>query len=87
MVAGDSAYFRKKKTKYVFSYENCIGMSCFSPGSYQHRSMLPDGQGSRNTGGNTRCCIHNMYHGCPDNRQYDKDLAKKRKKEGWVMFT
>jgi hypothetical protein len=28
-------------------------------------------------------CLNRAYHGCPTNRGYDLELAKKRKAEGW----
>ena len=43
----------------------CANRWCWTPGEYQHRSLVP-GVGSRNTGNVSRQCMHRAYHGCPD---------------------
>jgi len=61
------AYFKRKgeKAKYGFADRHCIGRECWSPGMYQHRSMMAGG-GSRNTGSpDTPCCMNRAYRGCP----------------------
>jgi len=75
-------HIKKGNKKYWFSHgKKCLGYECFAPGGYQHRSTTLSG--SRNTGGITLCCLNNAYHGCPMNPVFEKELEKKRKKEGW----
>ena len=75
--------FRKtgEKGRYWFRDRQCIGLECWAPGRYQHRGATL--AGSRNTGGETLCCMTNAYHGCPDGRLYAIKLERERKAEGW----
>lgn len=76
--------FRQKGDKRKFSFldADCLGRSCFSPGTYQHRGATVSG--SRNTGDYSDCCMNRAYRGCPYTLPvFDAELAKARKKEGW----
>jgi hypothetical protein len=79
-------FFRKVKDKRLYDFRDaqCIGLSCWAAGMYQHRSPLSGG-GSRNTGSpDTACCLNRAYHGCPSPLPfYDLTLTKKRTAEGW----
>jgi hypothetical protein len=80
--------FKQKgdKRRYSFRDAKCIGLTCWGPGLYQHRSPLSCG-GSRNTGSpDSPCCMNRAYHGCPGgNPIFIKELAAQRKKEGWKL--
>lgn len=72
------------KNRYDFRDGTCIGLRCWAAGMYQHRAPMACG-GSRNTGSpDTPCCLNRAYHGCPSPLpQFDKELVKLRKAEGW----
>ncbi len=78
--------FKRKgeNKKYNFRAKECIGLKCWAPGLYQHRSPLAGG-GSMNTSSpDTPCCMNRAYHGCPRLiPAFQDDLANSRKKEGW----
>ena len=80
--------FRRKgdKHKYSFRDKECIGLSCWAAGMYQHRSPMACG-GSRNTGSpDSPCCLNRAYRGCPSILPaFSKELAAARKKEGWKL--
>jgi len=76
-------YLKQKKVKYWVCALNCLGMACFSPGSYHHRGTT--GSGSRNTGDSSKMCMTNAYQGCPSDRTSDAAITKRRKAEGWKV--
>lgn len=78
--------FKRKgeKTAYDFRAPECIGLKCWAPGMFQHRSPMSCG-GSRNTGSpDTACCMNRAYRGCPHPLpSFDATLETSRKTEGW----
>ena len=73
----------ERGVRYAFLERECIRAKCWAPGHYQHRGAT--GDGSRNTGDPSACCMRRAYHGCPDDseREYDVALSKLRRSEGW----
>ena len=72
------------KRKFEFLSRECLGRTCFAPGTYQHRGASGMGQGSHATGQYSDCCMNRAYHGCPyELPQVDKALLAERKKDGW----
>jgi hypothetical protein len=78
-------YAKLKKKAYRVVDRQCIGRSCFTPGTYQHRGATLSG--SRNTGQSSDCCLRNAYHGCPNDKDalYSIETEKERKREGWKV--
>jgi hypothetical protein len=74
------------KRKYSFRDKSCVGLSCWAPGMYQHRSPMACG-GSRNTGSpDSPCCLNRAHRGCPDRLpEYKKELEKERRIGGWKV--
>jgi hypothetical protein len=42
---------------------DCPRRKCWAPGVFHHRGVSMSG--SRNTGAQTKCCLHRANHGCP----------------------
>jgi hypothetical protein len=73
---------KKDGKNYWVLDRQCIGRACLALGSYQHRGASGAGLGTHRTGQVMLCCLTNAYHGCPEQRPYDKKLARERRAEG-----